>query len=400
MKGGGELSWLQDSLWDFWRRGDKLLLSLCLMASGYGLILIYSATRWNGNNRSVVVQALGILLGVLVYIALSSVDMELFVEKRWKWVLAFNIGFNLLVRVPGLGVQHGGNLSWIRFPGIPLEIQPAEVVKLSFILLFAFQCAKLREKNLSSIPSVAQLVAHLGLTAGVIAWATRDFGMVLVYLFLFVLMTWAAGVKLRWFALGAGACAGTVALVWPHISDQYFAKRITVVIDHIIGNPDTIYEQTQVAGWQQTRSILAIGSGGLTGQGYLKGIQTQSHYESSLNARHTDEIFAVCGEELGMIGCILIILLLAAIIARCIWVARQAPSPTSRLMAMGFGGMLLFQSVLNIGMCLYVLPIVGLTLPFFSYGGTSIITMFAAMGMVSSIKTRSLPSWLRDRSAL
>ena len=161
------MSWLQDSLWDFWRRGDKLLLGLCLAASGYGLLLIYSATRWNGNNRSVIVQALGIFLGVLVYIALSSVDMELFVEKRWKWILAFNLGFNLLVRVPGLGVQHGGNLSWIHIPGIPLEIQPAEVVKLSFILLFAFQCAKLREKDLSSIPSVAQLVGHLGLTAGV-----------------------------------------------------------------------------------------------------------------------------------------------------------------------------------------------------------------------------------------
>ncbi len=94
------MSWLRDPLWDFWRRGDKLLLCLCLAASGYGLVLIYSATRWNWNNRSVIVQALGIFLGVLVYIALSSVDMELFVEKGWKWVLAFNIGFNLLVRAP------------------------------------------------------------------------------------------------------------------------------------------------------------------------------------------------------------------------------------------------------------------------------------------------------------
>ena len=96
----------------------------------------------------------------------------------------------------------------------------------------------------------------------------------------------------------------------------------------------------------------------------------------------------------------MIILLLAAIIVRCVWVARRASSPMSALTAMGFAGMLLFQSVLNIGMCLYVLPIVGLTLPFFSYGGSSIITMFAAMGVVSSVKTRSLPSWLKDRNSL
>lgn len=173
-----------------------------------------------------------------------------------------------------------------------------------------------------------------------------------------------------------------------------------MVIDHITGNQATLYEQTQGAGWQQSRSILAIGSGGLSGQGYLQGIQTQSPYESSLPSRSADEIFAVCGEEFGLVGCILVILILAAIIARCVWVARRAPSPMTALAAMGYAGMLFFQCVLNIGMCLYVLPIVGLTLPFFSYGGTSIITMFAAMGAVSSIKTRSLPSWLRDRSQL
>ena len=195
-------------------------------------------------------------------------------------------------------------------------------------------------------------------------------------------------------------CAGGVAVIWPRISDKYFAKRITVVIDHITGNPATLVEQTQGKGWQQTRSILAIGSGGLTGQGYLQGIQTQSPYKNSLIARSTDNIFAVCGEELGLVGCILVILILAAIIARCLWVAGRASSPMAALAATGYAGMLLFQSALNISMCLYVLPIVGLTLPFFSYGGTSVITMFAAMGAVSSIKTRSLPSWLSDRSKL
>ena len=105
------------------------MLALCLLASGYGLVLIYTATRWNDNSRSVPVQCLGIFLGVVVYIILSSVDLELLVEKSWKWLLAFNLGFNLLVRTP-IGVTHGGNRSWIAIPGFPLEIQPAEVTKL------------------------------------------------------------------------------------------------------------------------------------------------------------------------------------------------------------------------------------------------------------------------------
>ncbi len=395
------MSWLRDSLRDFWRRGDKLLLTLCLAASFYGLILIYSATRYLtvDRNRSVLIQTIGILLGVVIYILLSSVDVELFVERSWKLLLLFNIGFNLLVRTP-LGVPAGGNLSWIRFPGLPMNIQPAEVTKLTFILLFAWQCTRLQKKGISRVSSVFQLVAHTLMTAGVIAVASGDYGMTLVYLFLFVVMCWCAGVKLRWFALAAAVLVVGIVVVWPHISDQYFARRITVVIDHITGNQATLESQTQGVGWQQTRSILAIGSGGLFGRGYLQGIQTQSPYETSLNARSTDEIFAVCGEELGLVGCTVIILLLGAIIARCVWVARQAPSPMTALTAMGYAGMLLFQSVLNIGMCLYILPIVGLTLPFFSYGGSSIITMFAAMGVVSSVKTRSLPSWLRDRSSI
>lgn len=395
------MSWLRDSLGDFWERGDKLLLCLCLAASGYGLLLIYSATRYLTFNRdrSIIIQAVGILLGVVAYILLSSVDIELFTEKTWKLLFVFNLGFNLLVRTP-LGVEVGGNRNWVRFPGLPMNIQPAEITKLTFILLFAYQCSRLQGRGISRPSSVFQLAAHAGLMAGLIVAVSGDKGMPLVYLFLFAIMCWCAGVKPRWYALAGAVCVTGVAVLWPRVSGQYWAQRITVVIDHVMGVEETLYNQTQGVGWQQSRSVLAIGSGGIRGQGYLQGIQTHSPYETSLPARSTDEIFAVCGEELGLVGCLVIILLLAAIILRCVWVARKASSPMSALTTMGFAGMLLFQSVLNIGMCLYILPIVGLTLPFFSYGGSSIITMFAAMGVVSSIKTRSLPSWLKDRNSM
>ena len=396
------MSWLRDSIRSFWQQGDCVLLTLCLLASGYGLVLIFSATRYLGEAdgmRCMIVQTVAILLGIVIYMLMSSVDIELFVEKSWKWLLAFNVIINALVRTP-LGIEVNGNRSWLHIPGFPVNLQPAEIAKLTFVLLLAWQISRLREKGISKPSSVFQIAGHTLFMFGVVAVTSGDFGMGLTYLAIFVIMAWSAGVKKRWFLLALVVCVVGVVLVWPHVKDLYFMKRFTVVIDHITGNPDTIDDQTLVQGWQQTRSILAIGSGGLTGMGYLQGIQTQSSYKSNLPARETDEIFAVCWEEFGMVGCLLLLLLLAAIILRCVWVARRACSPQSALIAMGYGGMLLAQVAVNVGMCLYVFPVVGLTLPFISYGGSSIITMYAAMGIVSSIKMRSLPSWLRDRSRL
>ena len=393
------MSWLKDSLREFFHKGDILLLVLCTGASLYGLVLIYSATRYIGGYRNVLVQAAAIVLGILIYIFLSSVDIELITERSWKFLLVFNVGFILLTRTP-LGVEVNGNRSWIHIPGFPVNLQPAEIAKLSFVLLLAWQCVRLQDRGLSRPTSIFQTAGHTIFMCALIAVASGDFGMAFTYLFIFVVVSWSAGVKKRWFFLAVVLAAVAVIIIWPHVKDLYFFKRITVVIDHLTGNPDTLLEQTQGVGYQQTRSILAIGSGGLFGMGYLQGLQTQSLSTLSIIARETDEIFAVCGEELGMVGCSFILLFLAAIILRCIWVSRRARSPQSALIAMGFAGMLLIQTAVNVGMCLYVFPIIGLTLPFFSYGGSSIVTMFAAMGIVSSIKMRSLPSWLKDRSKI
>lgn len=393
------MSWFTDSLREFFRKGDLLLLSLCIAASGYGLVLIYSATRYIGGYRNMIIQSVAIVLGIVVYIFISSVDVELITEKSWKFLLAFNAVFVLLTRTP-LGVEVNGNRSWIHIPGFPFNIQPAEIVKLSFVLLLAWQCIKLRERGISRPTSVFQIAGHTLVMAGLIAISSGDFGMVLTYLFIFVVVSWAGGVKKRWFLLAIVVCVAAVVLIWPHVSDDYRFQRFTVVVDHLTGNEETIYQQTQGTGWQQTRSIMAIGSGGLTGMGYLQGPQTQSRSKSSLPARETDEIFAVCGEEFGLVGCVLLLLILSLIILRCIWVAKRARSLQSALISMGFAGMLLAQVAVNVGMCLYIFPVVGLTLPFISYGGSSIVTMYAAMGLVSSIKMRSLPSWLSDRSNL
>ena len=380
---------------EFRRRGDPVLLAMCVAASLFGIALIYSATRWTGGYRSVVVQSVALLVGTVLYIALTFVDFHALLENGWRFILGFNVGFLLLLLTPLGTDNNSGNLNWIAIPHFPLDLQPNEIVKITFVLLLAYQLSKLQEntrRSLSSVPNVLMLLLHAGLMLGLIAVICGDMGMCLVYLCIFMTMLWIAGIKLYWFAIGGAALVGGGWLAWKTVLQKprfdYIRLRFLVVLDHTL---DPLGK-----GFQQNRSLLTLGSGKFAGQGFLHGTQTQAPYSSALPARHTDFIFAVCGEELGLIGCAAALILLACIILRCIYVGRTANSPFCAYSAIGFGSMLLVQTVLNVGMCLYVLPVMGLTLPFFSYGGSSLITLFTAMGIVSGIKARSRPSWLRD----
>jgi len=374
----------------FLRQGDMVLLVLCSFATLFGIVLIASATQYRGSERFVTVQVLALIIGIGLYVFFSFFDLEVATEK-WRWLPVFNVLF--IASLLFLGVEGDtGNKSWIRFSWFPIGIQPAELVKLTFVLLLAKQITTLQEGGISRTSAILQLSGHTFFMCALIMAVSRDAGMVVVYFFIFLVMAFTAGVKLRWFVGAFAAAGGLITLFWEIFSDKlpdYIKMRFLVVLDHNLDPLDK--------GWQQTRSLLAIGSGRTWGQGLFQGTQTQSLYESSLPARHTDFIFSVAGEELGLVGCVCILLLLTAIIVRCIYVGLTARSSLSALVCMGFAGMLFCQTTLNIAMCLFIAPVIGLTLPFFSYGGSSIVTLFAAMGMVSGVKMRSLPSWLKDR---
>ena len=391
------LSLLFSPIKEFWKKGDVILLGLCLATSTFGLALIYSATQYQQSIKPVIIQAIAILLGVVAYVLLTFVDFQLFTEKRWKLMLIGSLLLLLLLLSPW-GVERYGNRNWIQIPHFPMMIQPNEIVKIPFILVLALQIIKIQDRgySISSVPSVMQIAGFTVFMLGLIAAICHDMGTCAVYIMIFAFMAWAAGVKLRWFVLVGGGAVLAVVIFWlfflPETSlwTNFRIMRFRVVLDHSL-DPSNY-------GFQQTRSTLAIGSGKLFGQGYLKGIQTQSPNSSSLPVRDSDLIFAVCGEELGFVGCMALLLLLSGVVLRCIWVGRHASSPFSAYVCMGMAGMLLSQITFNVGMCLYVLPVMGLTLPFVSYGGSSILTLFAAMGIVSSVKARPMPSWLRDRS--
>ena len=381
---------LKRTLSDFFQQADLVLLSLCCTATVFGMVLIASATRYRGNNRYVIVQGVAMLIGIGLYIFFSMIDVEMLV-KKWKWLVGFNVVFMLLL-IP-FGVDDGtGNRAWLKFPGVPVSIGPAEIVKITFIILLAKQLDWLREEkhDLKSLPAAAFIGGHLIALCGLYFALSSDMGNALVYVFIFLCMAFLAGVALRWFALAFAGAGGAVAAAWHFdLLPNYMKDRFLVLFDHAYAPLG--------AGWQQTRSLLALGSGQLMGQGLFNGTQTQSSYKSSLPARWTDFIFSVAGEELGFLGCLVILALLTAIILRCLTVARHAQTPFASYICVGMAAMLIFQTAVNVGMCLFVMPVIGLTLPFFSYGGSSIVTLYAAMGVVSGIKMRAILVRLRSR---
>ena len=370
------------------RQVDLVLLALCTGTTLFGCLMIASATRYTDSYKNVIVQIAALGLGIVAYILMSMLDLNE-IGKHWKWLLGGSLVLILLLKTP-LGVDGGtGNRAWLGIKNFPVNLQPVEIVKITFIIVLARQLQYLQEqRDLKSIPSVGMLAGHLMLVVGLYAAISGDMGSALVLIFIFACMCFVAGVAKRWFVLGLLGGSFAFYVLWE--TDKiapYMKDRFLTLFDHDL-DPMGI-------GWQQTRSLLALGGGKLTGQGLFNGTQTQSASAWSLPARHTDFIFSVIGEELGLLGCLLTILLLAAIIFHCVLIARHAQTKTDMYICIGVAAMLIFQTISNIGMCLFVMPVIGLTLPFISYGGSSIVTLFAAMGMVSGIQKRTRPEWLR-----
>ena len=364
----------------FFTRTDWILLGLCLAASIFGIIMISSATNLNGSGDYVRSQVLALVLGLVMYVLISFFDMEIIAEHNALIVIAGAIFLALLYPLGVAGDT--GNRSWIQVPGISLMIQPAEYCKIIYILACA-RIMSIYQERINSLPCILRLLLVSALYLGLIMVISRDAGVALIYVFTFIIMTLAGGFSFIWFVLAAVGLLIVTPIIWNSgLVAEYQKNRIMVIFDETI---DPLGIDVR---YQATRSINAIAGGGLTGQGLYHGTQTQA---GSIPAQRTDFIFAVIGEELGFLGCFLCIVLLTAIVLRIIYIGVRSQSYFYRQICVGIAGMLLFQILTNIGMCLGVMPVIGLTLPFFSYGGSSMLSMFIAMGVISSVRLHPSP---------
>ena len=368
-----------NGLTEFYRRGDLLLLFLCVVTSVFGIVVIASATRYSGSNRYVIVQSAALLLGILLYVGVSLVDIEILAEHR-ELLMAFNLVFMSTLLVWGVEGNTGNN-AWLDLPLLPVNIQPAEICKLTFIIALAKTMSNNRSK-LSSVKSVASVTLQTLFMMGLIVVISRDAGSAIVFLFIFLVVAYVGGIRAGWFLMGMLAAAALFPIAWKYFVRSDQKDRIMMFFD------PSIDPSGKGVRWDTNRSVAMLSGGGISGQGLFRGSMLQNH---AIAAQHTDFIFSAVGEELGILGCLFTLLLLTAIVARCIHVGVKTPNYMNRLICVGIAAMLIFQILINVGMCIGVFPVIGLTLPFVSYGGSSIVTLYLAMGLISSIHMRPDP---------
>ena len=367
-----------NNLRNFLHKGDLVLLLLCIVTSAFGCLMIASATNHTETMRYVYVQILAIAMGIGVYVFISCLNVDFFSEHR-SWLVVFNL-FLIALLIP-FGTDFGsGNKSWLDIPLIPFAIQPAEYCKITFVLIMASVMAS-HQNRVSSIWSVGHMLYHLALLVGTNVLLSKDLGVSMIFVFIFVGMALSGGVKWRWFAAGGALVAAAFPVAWSMLTERQ-QNRFLVLYDPSI-DPLGMNER-----YNLLRSQLSLNAGGFMGQGLFNGNRTQT---GALFAQHTDFIFSAIGEELGFCGCLLVIVALVAIVARCIHVGNQSPDYFRKMLCFGVAAALIFQMVVNIGMCIGLIPIIGLTLPFISYGGSSIVSLYAMLGFVSGVHARPAP---------
>ena len=363
---------------DFPKKCDWVLLLICLVTAAFGLVVIASATsaaKFEGNARYIIIQMVSILLGVGAYAVMSSIDIEAMSERR-SWLVIFNC-LLLLMLIPFGTDNNTGNKSWLDIPGVPVMIQPAEMCKITYVIIMA-SVMNSHKNSLSGIPSIMHMAMHLGLLVGLNMVLSRDAGVSLIFVFIFIGMAFSGGVHWGWFAVAIGGIALAIPIIFPLLG-EYQQERILILID------PTFDAQGIGARYHSKINLLSLTGGGLTGQGLFNGTRTQG---GNLFAQHTDYIFSSIGEELGFFGCVFVMLLQFIIIARCIWVGMRCQDYIRRLVCYGAASALMFQVIINVGMCIGVMPVIGLTLPLISYGGSSLVTIFAMLGLVSGAYAR------------
>ncbi len=367
------------NLYDAFRKCDKVLLLLCIITTIFGCLIVASSTNSVGNLRFMIIQIAAACIGVILYAVVSSVDAEYLAEQRVPLVI-FNC-FLLLLLIP-FGESHGGNRSWLKFPLIPFNIQVAEICKITFILIMA-SVMNAHQNKLSSIRSVMHMVLHLAILGVLNVVLSGDAGVTLIFVFIFIGMAFAGGVSLYWFIAGIGGLAAVFPILWKFILHDYQKIRIEVLY-----NPDLDPAGTGPR-FHAVQSLRSLTGGGMDGQGLFSGHRTQ---QNALFAQHTDYIFSSIGEELGFIGCIFVMVMMCLIIARCIWVGCHSQDYLRRLICFGAASAMIFQVISNIGMCIGITPVIGLTLPFISYGGSSLVTLYGMLGLVSGVYARPSPA--------
>jgi rod shape determining protein RodA len=359
---------LKKGLWrnfDFWLMGAVLFLSI------FGVVMIRSAVAGNVNLAGYAQrQAEFLIAGVVLIFILTIIDYRIW-KSFSNFLYIFTIIF--LVFILAVGSSSFGAQRWLSI-GL-VVVQPAEIAKIVIILVLAdfFERTNKEEKNIKWV------LKSLALVVGVVMWILLQPNLstsILIFVLWFS-MVWISGLPIRYIFIFGASAVGLFAFAFQFLQN-YQQQRI---LNFIFPDPSATHGNA----YNVQQAIVSIGSGGLFGQGYGHGTQVQLRF---LQVRQTDYIFSAMANEFGLMGTILVLLLLIFVIVRCLRAARLAKDVYGSMIAYGFATLIFFQTIVNVGVNLNVIPVTGLTLPFISYGGSSLVSLLIGIGFVESVIAR------------
>ncbi len=361
---------------NYFKQFDYLLFTAVLLLSSIGLLVVSSATLVMPNDanggRMVLVQAVGLLLGIVISLIIGAIDYK---DFKILGIFIYLFSISLLVLVLVIGERQQGSKSWFAIPGIG-GFQPSEFGKIAFIVLISIFLERIKDGNpgrKNKIKVIFYSLIPIGLVM-----AQPDAGTAMVFIFIFCVMIFVCEMPYKYIFITGGAFLSSLPFLWFFVLKSYQKDRILAFL-----YPEL---DPQGKGYNVLRAKMAIGSGQIHGKGLYHGIQTQSKY--GVPVKESDFIFSVIGEELGFIGAVLIVVLMLFILMRCIYIAKNSRDLYGAFLVVGLTGMMGFHFLENIGMCIGILPVTGIPLPFISAGGSAMVTNYIAVGIILSVSMR------------
>ncbi len=359
---------------------DLVFIGICAACSLLSVIAMYAIFRHMNlmdTVRPVIVQRGASAIGIVLAFIISFMDYKEMCEL-YRWHLAFTIGLMILCMFIGYAPPGTSNKAWIELP-FGLSIQPSELLKISTILTLSY-FMDMHKNNINEIKTLVRLIG-IACVPLLFVLIQKDIGTLLIYFIMIACMFFARGISARFIAFCFAGVTVAMPFMWAfNIIDDYQKNRILGLF-----NPE---EYASVM-WQQNMGAISIGSGRIFGKGFF----VDNHNATPL--AYNDFIFSFIAECLGFVGTVLVLLLIVFLWLRILSIARRSRDMAGSLVCVGVFGMMMAQTFINIGMNLSLLPVIGVTLPLFSAGGTSVIVIYCAIGLVLSV-ARHNPKALFD----
>ena len=358
----------------FIQETDNPLLFLIIATSIFGVLMVYSATRFRLEDgqfieRDAIVMIIAAVAGIIVTLVISAIDYE-FIMKLWPIIGVFCIVLMIITLIFGAAPEaRPDSKCWLIIGNV--YFQSSELVKIGYLITYSMHLELLRDK-INNISSIILLGVHAVIPIALVV-LTGDMGSALIFIIMTIGMLFFAGLHWGYFACGGVLLLAASPLIWMFVFSEYQRTRFLALF-----RPEEFTDEA----YQQLKGLNALGSGGFWGKGFTEGVYTQGGF---VPERENDMIFTAIGEETGFFGCIVALGLLFLIVYKIIRIGKNTRDFSTQIFCYGIATMISAQVLINIGMCFMILPVIGITLPFFSAGGSSTLCLYIGIGLAFSI---------------